>query len=118
LWFWYSFERQSIEEKFIQNQIETVVKPKQNQIEKVFVNLYQNIRTITLLPSIRNIQGGNRQSESEDVVAKARFTEEGRETVQQIYNNLVGNVSVSEVYAVINGLDAKNGEGRIRIISA
>jgi methyl-accepting chemotaxis protein len=110
LWFWYSFERQSIEEKFIQNQIETVVKPKQNQIEKVFVNLYQNIRTITLLPSIRNIQGGNRQSESEDVVAKARFTEEGRETVQQIYNNLVGNVSVSEVYAVINGLDAKNGE--------
>lgn len=110
LWHWHSLERKKLEDQYIQNQIETVVKPKQQQVEKIFNSLYQNLRTITLLPSVRSIQGGNRSSEQEDIVSSGRFTEEGWETVQQIYNNLATNVSVSEIYAVIEGLDYTKGQ--------
>ena len=110
LWYRHSGDRKALEDEFIQNQIETVVKSKQNQIEKVFNSLYQNVRIITLLPSVRSIQGENRLSDSEDIVASGRFTEEGKQTVQQIYNNMAINVSVSEIYAVIDGLGFLKGQ--------
>jgi diguanylate cyclase (GGDEF)-like protein len=57
-------------------------------------SIYENIRTLTLLPSVRNIDrhGDNLGSD-------------GRETIQQVYNNLASNVAVSEVYIVPVDLD-------------
>lgn len=93
-------------EKFIK---ETFSK-KRTEFEKTFTLLYQSIRTIGLLPSVRKISGGNRHDEKEDVVAQGRFSQEGALTVQQLYNNLVSNVNVSEVYAVLNGFDHSKGD--------
>ncbi len=81
---------------------------KQTDIEGVFNLIYQATRTIGLLPSVRSIEGGNRKSEDEDIVAEGRFSQEGYLTVQQIYNNLAANVSVSEIYSVVKGF--KQGE--------
>jgi methyl-accepting chemotaxis protein len=110
LWSWRHVQRKTLEQEFIQTQLRTVVDARQRTLEAMFTNLYQNLRTISLLPSVRNIAGGNRNDEKEDVVASKRFTLEGRETVQQVYNNLRANVSVSEVYAVLEGLDADKGQ--------
>jgi hypothetical protein len=109
---WHLEEKKSIEDNFIQVHMATVVQSKQRDVEFLFGNLYQNLRTISLLPSVRNISGANRAHETEDVVAAGRFTAEGQQTVQQIYNNLhrSTNVRVSEVYAVLDGLDAGKNE--------
>lgn len=109
---WHLDEKKSIEEKFVQVHLDTVVHNKQRELESLFANLYRNLRTISLLPSVRNISGGNRANEAEDVVAMGHFTAEGQQTVQQIYNNLQqsDSVNVSEVYAVLDGLDAGKGE--------
>jgi len=93
-------------EKFIK---ETFSK-KRTEVEKTFALLYQSIRTISLLPSVRKISGGNRHDEKEDVVTQGRLSQEGALTIQQLYNNLVSNVNVSEVYAVLNGFDHSKGE--------
>jgi methyl-accepting chemotaxis protein len=110
LWGWHRHEKQALEEDFIAAHLATVVHAKQQTVESLFSNLYQNLRTISLLPSVRNMTGGNRANEDEDTVATGRFTPEGQSTVQQIYNNLRGSVSVSEVYAVLDGLDATKGQ--------
>ena len=54
-----------------------------------FKQIYQNIRTIGLLPSVRAI----------DRYAK-NLSDNDNQTIQQIYNNIASNVAVSEVYIV------------------
>ncbi len=110
MWFWHRAEKQTAQKSFIDAHIATVFHNKQRNVEALFDSLYQNLRTISLLPSVRNITGGNRANENEDIVASKRFTPDARETVQQLFNNLRGSVSVSEVYAVIDGLDAQKGQ--------
>jgi methyl-accepting chemotaxis protein len=105
MWIWHLAERQAAQKSFIDAHIATVVHNKQRTIEALFDSLYQNLRTISLLPSVRGITGSNRADEDEDVVASKRFTPDAQETVQQLFNNLRGTVNVSEVYAVIKGLD-------------
>ena len=83
---------------------------KKIEIEQQFKAMYESARTISLLPSVRAITGGNRTSEDEDIVENGRFSSDAFITVQQIYNNLVSNVNVSEIYAIIDGLDYKKGE--------
>jgi methyl-accepting chemotaxis protein len=90
--------------------ISTQYAPKQRELEHFFTLSYQTIRTIGLLPSVRAIPGGNRPNEHEDVIRGKRFTAEGDRTVQQLYNNLAANVSVSEVYCVVDGFDRSRGE--------
>ena len=107
---WRHSHRQALEQEFIQAELKTVVAAKQRALESLFSDVYQNIRTISLLPSVRSIASGNRQNEKVDIVATGQFTPEGRESVQQIYNNLRANVGVSEVYAVVDGLAAGKGE--------
>jgi methyl-accepting chemotaxis protein len=85
------------------------LKQMSTNIESDFKYMYETARTISLLPSIRNIKGGNRIGE-EDVIATGRFTKDGHMTVQQLYNNLAQNVPVSEIYAVVDGLDKDKGE--------
>ncbi len=72
-------------------------------VEQFFALMYQSIRTISLLPSVRTISGDNRRSDNDDVIANGQFSVEGDRTVQQLYNNLVTNVSVSEIYAILDG---------------
>ena len=110
IWRWHTSDVENLEKEFIHSHVVTVVQTKQRDVEGLFGSLYQNLRTISLLPSVRGMSGVNRSNEDEDVVAEKRFTLEGQETVQQIYNNLRGNVSVSEVYAVLEGLDASKGQ--------
>lgn len=82
----------------------------QDRVERLFTLAYQTNRTISLLPSIRSIQGQNRASDKEDPVALFRFSAEGAQTVQQLYNNLAANVSVSEVYCVLKDFQPQKGE--------
>lgn len=110
VWQWHKDAIRVAESDFIDKQRVTTIDAKQRQLEDIFNTLYRNLRTISLLPSVRNITGANRSGDDEDVVAAGRFTPEGQQTVQQIYNNLIGSVSVSEIYAVIDGLDPSKGQ--------
>ncbi|MDR3495566.1 MAG: methyl-accepting chemotaxis protein [Ancalomicrobiaceae bacterium] len=72
--------------------------------------IYQNLRTISLLKSVRSV---DRYGEN--------LSEDGRQSVQQIFNNLASNVAVSEVYIVPVNLapdetDAKTGEKQAPIL--
>ncbi len=108
---WHVNTQQSIEQDFINGQRDKVLHSKAAALETAFTTVYQNIRAISLLPSVRNIEGGNRlEKDDEDVVQSGRFSAEGHATVQEIYNNMASQVSVSEIYAVINGLNAEKGE--------
>lgn len=60
-----------------------------DKIENIFKQIQQNLRTISFLPSVRNI---DRHGTNLDLNAS--------ESIQQIYNNLRTNVEVSEVYIV------------------
>lgn len=63
-------------------------------LEQNFRQIYQNLRTISFLDSVKNIE---RHGEN--------LSEDGRQSIQQIYNNLKSNIAVSEVYIVPVDLD-------------
>ncbi|NIP67475.1 hypothetical protein GWM83_04815, partial [Candidatus Bathyarchaeota archaeon] len=56
------------------------------RIEQIFTLQYQNARTISLLPAVRNIEGGNLKEGEHSAVEVGRFDEESEDTIQQIYN--------------------------------
>ena len=60
-----------------------------SKLETAVRSIYENIRTLSLLPNVRDI----------DRHAK-NLSAEARVTFQQIYNNLAASVDVSEVYIV------------------
>jgi diguanylate cyclase (GGDEF)-like protein len=64
------------------------------RVQASFKDIYENLRTLSLLPSVRNIDRHG-----------ANLASDGRETIQQIYNNLANNISVSEVYIVPQDLN-------------
>jgi ABC-type transporter Mla subunit MlaD len=80
------------------------------QLELVFKQIYQGARTISLLPSIRGLEGGNLPEGFEGKYDLTRFSADAHSTVQQIYNNLSSNVSVSEVYCILKGFRPSQGE--------
>jgi diguanylate cyclase (GGDEF)-like protein len=65
-----------------------------DKVEASIRSIYENLRTLSLLPSVRTIA---RHGEN--------LSEEARLTFQQVYNNLANNVSVSEVYILPVDLD-------------
>jgi hypothetical protein len=83
---------------------------KANQLELVFTQIYQGARTLSLLPGIRSIEGGNLPVEAGGEHDTSRFTADAQETVQQLYNNLTSNVSVSEIYCIMDGFRPDEGE--------
>ncbi len=108
---WHVVERDSLAREFIEKQKKEVMHDKREQVQTTLATVYQNLRAISLLPSVRQISGGNRvEAANEDVVESGRFSAEGNATVQALYNNLAGQVNVSEIYAVLDGLDADKGE--------
>ncbi len=66
-----------------------------NAVQAQFTAIYQNLRTISRLPSVRAV---DRQGTSLNADSVA--------TIQEIYNNLASDVAVSEVYIVPRDLDA------------
>lgn len=67
-------------------------------VERALNAIYQGIRTIARLPGVRGIDSGG-----------SNFDEDAKSTVQEIYNNLALNVSMSEVYIVPANLDPDGG---------
>ena len=66
---WHLNTQRSIERDFIESQRDEVLHSKAAELETAFTTVYQNIRAISLLPSVRNIEGGNRlEKEDEDIV--------------------------------------------------
>jgi signal transduction histidine kinase len=61
----------------------------EENISAKFKSIYENLRTLSYLPGVRNLNESG-----------SNFTEEARVTFQQIYNNLHVNLAVSEVYVV------------------
>lgn len=59
------------------------------KLDRAFKSIYENVRTIASLPSVRTIDRYGRN-----------LSGEARVTLQQIYNNLASGVAVSEVYIV------------------
>jgi len=58
-------------------------------LENSLNQIYQNLRTISLLPSVRGV---TRYAEN--------LSSDGLSSIQQIYNNLASNVNISEVYVM------------------
>ncbi|MCB9879941.1 MAG: hypothetical protein H6835_20305, partial [Planctomycetes bacterium] len=58
-------------------------------VETALHLVYQGLRTMSRLPGVRNI---GRHGEG--------FDDDARQTVQELYNDLASNVSMSEVYIV------------------
>lgn len=113
-WRWlnsdYQERRSAAEQTIVAEHLNRDLTAKQTQLESMFNAMYQNARTISLLPSVRAISGDNRQGDQKNAVELGRFSADGFYTVQQIFNNLASNTHVSEVYAVLNGLDFKKGQ--------
>ena len=107
---WSAGRLASAREQLIQQVAMPQLEHKQRQLQDMFDTMYENTRTISLMPSVRQIRGGNRVDDKEDVVANHRFTADAFLTVQQVFNNLVSRTRVSEVYAVMDGLDFKKGQ--------
>jgi methyl-accepting chemotaxis protein len=63
-------------------------------VEAALSHVYQNIRTVSFLPSVRKL---DRHGTNLDA--------DGLQSIQQIYNNLVSSVAVSEIYVVPKDLD-------------
>lgn len=78
---------------FVKNSDEEAQK-KVKQIEQLFDHVYEDLRTLASLPSVRAI---DRQG--------ALLVGDSRETFQQIYNNLANTVAVSEVYVIPGDFD-------------
>jgi methyl-accepting chemotaxis protein len=107
----YHFEKQRAYKEIMLSE-QNVFDEKAAQLENAFQQIYQGARTISLLPTIRNLTGGNLpkgyiETKKYDT---ARLPSDAQMTVQQIYNNLINNISVSEIYAVLNGFKPDKGE--------
>jgi len=81
-----------------------------NNIDMALRQVYQNLRTIAFLPSVRKI---DRHGETLDTDARL--------SIQQIYNNLASNVEISEVYVVPasidpDAIDPATGEKEVPIL--
>ncbi len=111
-WLWHSYQLalRHQHDEAIAKHLEGEFLQKKLALEQNFNVMYRNARTISLLPSVRAISGGNRNNEQEDVVASGRFSADAHGTVQQIYNSLASVLSVSEIYAVVEGLDHRKGQ--------
>ncbi|MEH6472533.1 MAG: bifunctional diguanylate cyclase/phosphodiesterase [Halopseudomonas sp.] len=83
---------------------------KVDALDEVFQAVYEHARTISLLPSVRSVEGGNRKDETIDPVAQGRLSLETHQTIEQIYKNLANTISLSEIYYVLDGFDPDNGE--------
>lgn len=93
IFFRYQADLERADREFLQES-QARAKAKLDQVHHALATLYQSLRTISRLPGVRGIE---RHAENFD--ANARLT------VQEIYNNLAANLSVSEVYILPRDFD-------------
>lgn len=79
-------------------------------IETALKQIYQNLRTVSMLPSVRSIDRHG-----------ITLSSDARTSIHQIYNNLASNVAISEVYIVPadfdpDRVDPATGEGEVPIL--
>jgi len=110
LWKHYQSEAQHARDEYRREILATTYERKTQEIERLFAMIYESARTASLLPGVRSVEGGNRASEKEDVIADKRMSADAGGTIQQLYNNLAVHLDVSEMYHVRNGLDAAHGQ--------
>lgn len=97
-------------DQYVAVDVKEQLRDKSSEVGRLLSSVYENARMISLLPGMRAIHSENRHNDQEDIVATGKLSAHDYDTVQQIYNNLASNVSVSEVYAVMDGFDASQGE--------
>lgn len=83
---------------------------KREEFEDIFRAIYQHTRTVSLIPAIRSVTGGNRLGEFENAVNQGRLSVDTHDTLRQIYISLSRNVQVSEIYYVLDGFRPDLGE--------
>ncbi len=91
------FENQRQTQSAWQNHLEGVhsrSKETAADISNSLRSVYENLRTISFLPSVRNRDN-----------ATNSLNDDSRSAVQQIYNNLASNIDVSEVYLLQKNFD-------------
>lgn len=96
---------ESRQEELIQRHQGLLLERKAKEVEGHFQEIFQSTRTISLLPMVRGVSGGNRLNEHEDVVVQGRFSLDAHRTLQQVYASLHNNVQISEIYLVLDGFD-------------
>lgn len=99
----------SVKTKFFHDEQERFDK-KAIDVENAFNWIFLGARTIALLPGVRQIEGGNLPKDFERKYDDERFSKDAQLTVQQIYNYMSANISVSEVYCVLKGFKPEEGE--------
>jgi len=105
----YSNYQVRVEQKLVAYE-QDVLYAKRLEIEEVYTSIYEHIRTISLLPSIRRVGGYNRFSADENVVDQGRLSLDTHQTIQQIYRNLNINTELSEIYFILKGFDPDDGQ--------
>lgn len=83
---------------------EGILANKARDLEAQLVQIYEVGRTIANLPSVRSATGRNLSVDFADNLDLARFSLEGKETVQQLYNNVASH-GASEVYFILRGFE-------------
>jgi len=83
---------------------------KRTVIEDLFQTLYEDVRTISMLPSVRSVKGANRQNNNEDVLDQGRLSLDTYQTIEQIYKNLSTKIRISEIYYILDGFRPEQGE--------
>ncbi|MCB6182838.1 response regulator [Leeia sp. TBRC 13508] len=96
-------------EKLIHDQKQQRLYPKAAEIESSLHAIYTNIRTISLLPSVRALEGSNPVSNRPET-GKSQLSNTDKQTIQQLFNNLRDAAQVHEIYGVLKGIDVKSGQ--------
>lgn len=82
---------------------------KRQDLTKFFQQVYELSRIISLLPSVRSIHSSNLKKAELDIVKEGLFSQEGKNTIQQIYNNLY-TIGISEIYGIVKDFKPDQGE--------
>lgn len=105
----YKSGTKEVQKTFFESENKTFDK-KASDLENAFNWIYLGGRTIALLPSIRELEGGNLPKDFDGKYDASRFSYDAQMTVQQIYNYMASNIDVSEVYGILKGFSPENGE--------
>jgi diguanylate cyclase (GGDEF)-like protein len=73
---------------------QAVSKQEAMRVGKSFSALYENLRTISMLPGVRKIDRHG-----------TTLGDDGRQTIEQVYNNLASSIDISELYIIPASLD-------------
>ncbi|PXW94523.1 diguanylate cyclase (GGDEF)-like protein [Sphaerotilus hippei] len=92
------------------HEAELGTRTKAQELQAMFRELHVSIRTMSLLPPLREAEARNRASPDDDVVDGRRFRSSDAQTLQQLYNHQAALLSVSEVYVVYDGFQPDRGE--------